>query len=170
MKLKETIRPCVCCKDVDNDHGMYTGMPALIPTRNDEPEKFPQIYWETKCPKCGRGGILQYKSVHAALRSWNESQDRLWQNMDGFDIPMFYPIEEQDVCEPLYQRYHELIREIGYGYLLGMKAEDKKPLFEHMGLKEKMELLEGVLRKKKAEEEEIKRMWAFLDDETEEPE
>lgn len=156
MKLKETIRPCVCCKNADGDTSMFTGMPVLRPARNDYPERF-QVNWTIKCPECGRGGILEFKSVQAAIRRWNKMQDRQWEFMDGFDVPTCYPLGEQETYEPLYKRYHEVIQQIGYGYLLSMPAEEKKPLFEHMGLQKKVELLEGVLRRKQTEEAERKR-------------
>lgn len=158
MKFNEIIIPCICSKDVDGDNGMYTGMPVFTPTRKDTLDDFP-IYWNMECPKCGRFGIGQYKTVQAGIKDWNEHQKSLWEFEDGLNLPWAYPVDEEDTYEPLYERYHAVIKEIGYGYLLGMSAEEKKPLYERMGLQEKVELLEGVLRRKQTEEAERKRMW-----------
>lgn len=31
-------------------------------------------YYEAFCPKCGRGGMFQFKSSYLALKHWNEMQ------------------------------------------------------------------------------------------------
>ena len=163
-KLNETIRPCVCMAKAEANNSMYAGMPALIPTRNDDPERYPHVYWEIKCPRCGRGGILQFKTVNAAIKHWNKMQDDLWKSVDGFNLPFCYPFGEDETYEPLYKRYHELIREIGYGYLLGLSAEEKAPLMEYVSLLEKIPRLEAVLAEKKRKDEEHRRAWEMIDD------
>ena len=38
-------------------------------------DKFIPQGWE--CPKCGRGGIIDFTSSYKALKSWNEMQHSL---------------------------------------------------------------------------------------------
>lgn len=66
----ERITPCVCCDHLPNEADAHDyGMPVLIPCNGLKPF---QQFWEAKCPQCGRGGLVQYKSAYLALRGWNE--------------------------------------------------------------------------------------------------
>lgn len=84
MKVERVV-PCVCL-----DHqltvadSVYEGMPQL---KVEPSGKFFTAY----CPKCGRGGCVQYKSEYLALNHWNKMQMMLWQrekpqNMGWIDI------------------------------------------------------------------------------------
>ena len=160
---KEIIRPCVCTAKEQPNRGCKYGMPALIPYRNDEPGRYP-LYWSVQCPKCGRGGIQEFPTVNAALRNWNKMQDSLWSGPEGFNIPIFYPAGQEDTYKPLYQRYHELLKEIGFRYLLEeLTAEEKAPLMAETRLEEKINLMEAVLQEKRRREEELRREWDGVD-------
>ena len=70
--LPEKILPCVCLgheKTVADS--CEDGMPVLIPHGVFNGK----ILWNIKCPKCGRGGCLEEKSVYYALKKWNEIQE-----------------------------------------------------------------------------------------------
>jgi hypothetical protein len=67
------ILPCICSPNWEEEHfnnGFY-GMPVLR-TWNGEDRFFDCI-----CPKCGRGGLEQFKSPYLALRDWNLMQKEL---------------------------------------------------------------------------------------------
>ena len=71
MKIDKII-PCVCC-----DHepsvadSLYYGMPQIKVYTN----KFSgNTYFSAFCPKCGRGGNTDFKTINAALKDWNNLQ------------------------------------------------------------------------------------------------
>lgn len=170
-KPVEEIRPCVCATKVNGTHnGCYFGMPVLTPCRNDYSRKVGRLFWKIECPSCGRGGCTEFNSVNAALNYWNRMQDSLLKGPEGLDLPWAYPIGEEDVYEPLFARYKELIQEIGYGYLLELPPDEKAPLMRRTGLQEKIDLMETVLRTKRERQEEFERMYEEVegdpDDET----
>lgn len=65
--------PCICSPNWEEeqiDNGYY-GMPQLRVYGGSD------RYFDAHCPKCGRGGLLQYKSAYLALKEWNEMQEQL---------------------------------------------------------------------------------------------
>lgn len=70
MKIGE-ILPCVCTPDADFIADGYAGMPILRTYGGSD------TYFDCKCPKCGRGGLWQFKSAYLALKDWNEMQGNL---------------------------------------------------------------------------------------------
>jgi hypothetical protein len=84
MKLK--ILPCVCIDHKPSaGDSCYYGMPQLKVFSSSVTDR---VYCEIKCPNCGRMGIAQYDSVHAALVSWNKTQEQLWQmKNNGEELP-----------------------------------------------------------------------------------
>lgn len=74
MKIK--IIPCVCTElKNDGSDSVYSGMPILYVT--DYYESCDTQFYAAKCPKCGRGGLIQYKSAYLALRAWNKMQKQV---------------------------------------------------------------------------------------------
>lgn len=76
------IIPCVCCEEPLWSMNGYAGMPVIRTYGGVD------RYFEAICPKCGRGGFIQYTSVYLALKAWNEMQEGLrypdiWEVMDG---------------------------------------------------------------------------------------
>lgn len=76
--MKTTVIPCVCCDHKpDAGDSVYYGMPQLKITGNME-------YFEIFCPKCGRGGLMQWGSAYQAVKHWNDVQRRAkLLNMEG---------------------------------------------------------------------------------------
>lgn len=74
MKV-DHIETCVCIDhELTEADSVYYGMPQLKVTKGQE--------WSAFCPKCGRGGCLDFKSQYLALANWNKMQ--IWQkNLDG---------------------------------------------------------------------------------------
>lgn len=70
MKVGE-ILPCVCTPEADLIADGYAGMPILRTYGGSD------TYFDCKCPKCGRGGLWQFKSAYLALKDWNEMQENL---------------------------------------------------------------------------------------------
>ncbi len=64
----EKVLPCVCVDhEPDAGDSVFYGMPELkIAGYKGNPLYTPY------CPKCGRGGVFQYKSAYLALKAWNE--------------------------------------------------------------------------------------------------
>lgn len=75
MTVDEII-PCVC---IDHEptcaDSVYYGMPQLKVSNSISEHK---QFWSAFCPKCGRGGCIEYKSAYLALKHWNNLMDRLW--------------------------------------------------------------------------------------------
>ena len=87
------IIPCVCCEHPpSSDDGHEYGMPILIPSNSLQEH---MQFWEAKCPKCGRGGIFQYKSAYLALKHWNELMIRCYMNEGK---PIIYEEDFKDTC------------------------------------------------------------------------
>lgn len=72
MKVRKVI-PCICSPNWENEQTAngYYGMPQLRVYGGSD------RYFDAYCPKCGRGGLLQYKSAYLALKEWNEMQQSL---------------------------------------------------------------------------------------------
>ena len=72
----EKIIPCVCIDhEPTSADSVYYGMPQLKVSNSISKHK---QFWSAFCPKCGRGGCLEYKSAYLALRHWNELMESLW--------------------------------------------------------------------------------------------
>lgn len=70
MKRLPNIETCVCWsgkKTKKND--WWNGLPHL--------EVIEGQRYIPYCPKCGRGGIIDFTSSYKALKSWNEMQHSL---------------------------------------------------------------------------------------------
>lgn len=77
--MKTSIIPCVCCDhEPSAGDSVYYGMPQLKVTQNME-------YYEIFCPRCGRGGLLQFKSAYLAVKDWNEMQIMLRGSEENFE-------------------------------------------------------------------------------------
>jgi hypothetical protein len=70
VRTRVEVIPCICCGDRDPNGPMYYGMPQLKITHNMK-------WYEIYCPKCGRGGLLQFTSPYKAVQDWNDMQWRL---------------------------------------------------------------------------------------------
>lgn len=70
--MKIEIIPCVCSEPIDTTVSLYDGMPQLKVTNYNK--QYNSQYYEAFCPKCGRGGIIQFKSAYLALKHWNQMQ------------------------------------------------------------------------------------------------
>lgn len=70
MKIK--IIPCICSEPIDENESIYDGMPQLKVTNLNK--NCDTQFYTPFCPKCGRGGLLQFKSSYLALKHWNEMQ------------------------------------------------------------------------------------------------
>lgn len=68
--MKTAIIPCICTPEYDPIESLTNGMPILIPTED-------MSHWDIKCPKCGRGGLIEAKSPYLAVKEWNSIQERL---------------------------------------------------------------------------------------------
>lgn len=77
MKVGE-VMPCICSPNWEDEHiaDGYYGMPQLRVYGGGD------RFFDCRCPKCGRGGLLQYKSAFLALRAWNEMQEGIRHNLD----------------------------------------------------------------------------------------
>lgn len=76
----DKIETCICCDHEPTvaDSAFY-GMPEMKISYSD----FNHKYWFVPyCPKCGRGGILEFKSAYLALKNWNDMQARLKKNSE----------------------------------------------------------------------------------------
>ena len=70
----DRVMPCYCSKDTyDSSVSSYDGMPQLKVTDVYRGKMFFEAY----CPKCGRGGLFQFRSAYLALKHWNEMQRKL---------------------------------------------------------------------------------------------
>ncbi len=65
------INPCVCTPNPDFIADGHAGMPHIKTYGGAD------NYFEVFCPNCGRGGLIQFKSVYLALKDWNEMQQML---------------------------------------------------------------------------------------------
>lgn len=77
------ITPCICCEaNYAEGHinSVYYGMPQLRVAGGLSGNQ----YYDAYCPKCGRGGLIQYKSAYLALKAWNEMQYDLRHLDDGW--------------------------------------------------------------------------------------
>ena len=70
--MKIEIIPCICSEPIDELANIYDGMPQLKVTNFNKGCN--TQYYEAFCPKCGRGGILQFRSAYLALKDWNKMQ------------------------------------------------------------------------------------------------
>lgn len=66
------ILPCICTPDYDGAKSIYKGMPQLKVSGGKR-----YTFFTPFCPKCGRGGLIEYKSAYLALKAWNEMQEML---------------------------------------------------------------------------------------------
>ena len=87
MKVGEVV-PCIYSPNWEDEHiaDGYYGMPQLRVYGGGD------SFFDCRCPKCGRGGLFQYKSAYLALRAWNETQK---------DLRRIYNLEH---IKPLEQR------------------------------------------------------------------
>jgi len=71
MRVKEVF-PCVCISHKpDTAVSTYYGMPELRTNGS---------FWQIRCPRCGRGGLMEFSSQYYALKDWNEMQIDLWRD------------------------------------------------------------------------------------------
>ena len=70
MKIK--IIPCICSEPIDEYGSIYDGMPQLKVTNYNK--NCNTQYYEAFCPKCGRGGMFQFKSSYLAWKNLNKMQ------------------------------------------------------------------------------------------------
>ena len=70
--MKIEIIPCICSEPIDEYGSIYDGMPQLKVTNYNK--NCNTQYYEAFCPKCGRGGMFQFKSSYLALKNWNKIQ------------------------------------------------------------------------------------------------
>ena len=80
------IIPCICT----TENRRFSGMPVLKPQNTNRPHT---QYWRAQCPRCGRGGIIDYPSVFKCMDAWNKMQKGLYQS-DGIEIPFTQPKEQ----------------------------------------------------------------------------
>lgn len=80
MKV-DKILPCICTPEYDDVASLYDGMPLLKVSGGK-----PNTYFTPFCPKCGRGGLIEYKSAYLALRAWNEMQHELHNPVELFAV------------------------------------------------------------------------------------
>ena len=82
MKIDKII-PCVCCDHEPSvEDSCYYGMPQI---KVYTTKLSGNTYFSAFCPKCGRGGVSDFKTVNAALKEWNILQKTLykWKNKKG---------------------------------------------------------------------------------------
>lgn len=76
MRVKR-IYPCVCItQKPDTAVSTYYGMPELRVVSSESGGEF----WQIRCPRCRRGGLLEFRSQYYALKDWNEMQLGLWRD------------------------------------------------------------------------------------------
>lgn len=70
---KLVILPCVCCDhEPTQEDSVFYGMPEIrVYNTLNGPE------YVAYCPKCGRGGFSERRTVQAALKQWNGLQENL---------------------------------------------------------------------------------------------
>ncbi len=67
------VLPCVCIDhEPDVGDSVFYGMPQLKVAGYDG-----KPLYTPYCPRCGRGGMLQYKSAYLALKAWNEMIEKI---------------------------------------------------------------------------------------------
>lgn len=92
----DRIIPCVCCEHPPSvDDASDYGMPILKPSNGFQDHL---QFWTAVCPKCGRCGVIQYKSAYLALKAWNECMVRCY---DYEKKPIVYTEDWKDTCERL---------------------------------------------------------------------
>ena len=75
MRVKRII-PCVCIEHKPNaGDSVFYGMPELTVSGGLSGER---EYWYIRCPRCHRGGLMEFRSAYYALKDWNEMQTQLW--------------------------------------------------------------------------------------------
>lgn len=67
--MKTKIIPCICTPDYNRIISMTDGMPVLVPSDD-------MVWWDIKCPKCGRGNLISQRSPYLAVKEWNKIQTR----------------------------------------------------------------------------------------------
>lgn len=72
--MKIEIIPCICSEPIDEYRNIYDGMPQLKVTNFNK--NCNTQYYVAFCPKCGRGGLLQFKSSYLALKNCNKMQKK----------------------------------------------------------------------------------------------
>lgn len=98
MKVKRII-PCVCIeRKPDTAVTIHYGMPELRVSSDGQ-------FWQIQCPKCKRGGLLEFKSQYYALKNWNEMQLDLWRH----ECTDFW---EGDILESIPEWRKEMYKEI----------------------------------------------------------
>ena len=80
----ERVLPCICSSAKLNDD-RFCGMPVLQVVNTNRSNL---QYWRVQCPKCGRGGILDFNSAYKALKSWNDMQRMLHNSVGVYKIPL----------------------------------------------------------------------------------
>lgn len=62
------IEQCICASE--QIESLKRGMPILMPLQSEKE-------WTIKCPNCGRGGCMEFKSPYLAIKHWNKFQAHL---------------------------------------------------------------------------------------------
>ena len=75
MKKIGKAETCVCWSGERNaENDWWDGMPHLKIVDNGLVNNHAYVAY---CPKCGRGGIIEFPTVYKALKDWNEMQQSL---------------------------------------------------------------------------------------------
>ena len=77
---------CICVAG-EYSNGLWHGLPELKVSNTNRPHT---QYWRAQCPKCGRGGIIDYPSAFKCLDAWNKMQKDLYR-AQGIEIPFAQP-------------------------------------------------------------------------------
>lgn len=94
------IIPCVCCEHPPSvDDSTYYGMPVLKVSNSIIAHK---QFWTCGCPKCGRGGIKEFKSPYLAIKDWNALQKSLYEYEQK---PLVFEEPWRDTCDRLGYEY-----------------------------------------------------------------
>ena len=74
MRVKEVF-PCVCIgSKPDTAVSTYYGMPELRTNGS---------FWQIRCPRCGRGGLMEFSSQYYALKDEVKEVEKIRRSVKG---------------------------------------------------------------------------------------
>lgn len=76
--MKEVI-PCICTSDPSHGDSVFSGMPVLKVYNTLDGVRCTAV-----CPKCFRGGRKDYATAETALKHWNEMQEQIRKDRNGW--------------------------------------------------------------------------------------
>ena len=103
------IWPCICIDhEPDCRDSVTYGMPQIrVSGCRTFESKDGGYRYMPYCPRCGRGGMFDFRTDYAALKYWNELQESLWR----FEVEGLFVGEKKNVPKWRSDLYRKLTEE-----------------------------------------------------------